>query len=35
MVLNLLLFLFNFGGCQYFELCNTGFDSAPKIPVKK
>jgi len=33
--LNLLLFLFNFGGCQYFELYNTGVDSVPEIPVEK
>jgi hypothetical protein len=35
MMLTLLLFLFNFGGCQYFELCNTDVDSVPEIPVQK
>jgi hypothetical protein len=35
MVFILLLFLFNFGGCHYFETCNTGVDSLPEIPVEK
>lgn len=34
-VLKLLLFLFNFGGCQYFELCNTCVVSVPEITVEK
>jgi len=27
--------LFNFEGCQYFEICNTGVDTVPEVTVEK